>query len=101
MTTAQSEEFLKEIATQRDAGKLRVLSCTGIMLADKARPDDFNLLGDLSAPNATGVENVNARSFMVTRGVPHEAEVRISGVGEAKLTVSVDSPSNPVRFPEA
>ena len=96
MSTTQLDALLAEIAAKRDAGELRVLSCTGIMLADKARPDDFNLLGTLSEPNATGSESVNSRGYAATSGVPHEAEVWVKGTGQVTLKVEVASPTNPV-----
>ena len=40
----------------------------------KARPDDFNLSGDLAVPDYVGLESVNSRGYLGTAGVPHEVE---------------------------
>lgn len=100
MTTADLDRVLGFIAARRDAGELMVLSNTGILMADSARPDTANILsGALGSPgSATGalVETASVREAPLHYGVPHEAVVWVKGAGSAELKVEVTSPTYPV-----
>ena len=101
MTTAQLDEVLAYIADLRDTGQIQVLSCAGILVGDR----------ELSVNHTNHLENAEAGSVNSSQtwtvservgkdnfGVPHEATawVRATASGTVTLTVTVDSPTNPI-----
>ena len=101
MTTAQLEEILAYIADLRDTGQIQVLSCAGILVGDR----------ELSVNHTNHLENAEAGSVNSSQtwtvservgkdnfGVPHEATawVRATASGTLTLTVTVNSPTNPI-----
>src|SRR5699024_11108872 len=101
MTTAQLEDILAYVADLRATGQIQVLSCEGILVGDR----------ELAVNNTNHLENADGGSINSSQpwtvservgkdnfGVPHEATawVRATASGTMTLTVTVDSPTNPV-----
>lgn len=97
ITTNELDAALAYIAHLRDTDQIEVLSTTGILLAEDDLPEDNgNLLDDGSAGEIEGVSVNEVPRALDYLGVPHEAEVWVSGTGTATLTVEVGSGSFPV-----
>lgn len=97
ITTAQLDEVLGYIASERDAGRIRVLSTAGRLIAD-ASASDRNLLKTGAAGTVAGSwsEGLSGLNAPTSYGVPHEAEAWVKGTGEVTLKVVVDSPTRPL-----
>ena len=101
MTTADLDKILGYIAAKRDAGELLVLGCTGIMMADAARPlHEGTLLENASAGTISTSQSwtLNTRIGLDNVGVTHEATAWVKALasGTVTLNVKIDSPTNPV-----
>lgn len=95
MSTADLRKALELIASERDAGRLMVLSCTGVLMADSDRPVAHNNLlvrADGARVNDSWSQTVPAREAQGRYGVPHEAHVwvRAESSGTVKLSVQVE-----------
>ena len=97
MTTSQLDEALGYIAGERDAGRIRVLSTAGQILADSSA-EEQNLLQTGTAGELSGTwsESVSTLVSAASYGLPHEAESWVKGTGEVTLKVVVDSPTRPL-----
>ena len=101
MTTAQLDEILAYIADLRDTGQIQVLSCAGILVGDRELAvNHTNHLENAEAGsiNSSQTWTVSERVGKDNFGVTHEATawVRATSSGTLTLTVTVDSPTNPV-----
>ena len=101
MTTAQLEDILSYIADLRDTGQIQVLSCAGILVGDIDLPvNRTNHLENAEAGsvNSSQTWTVSERVGKDNFGVPHEATawVRATAAGTLTLTVTVNSPTNPI-----
>ena len=101
MTTAQLDEVLAYIADLRDTGQIQVLSCSGILVGDRELAvNHTNHLENAEAGSITSSQTwtVSERVGRDNFGVTHEATawVRATASGTLTLTVTVDSPTNPV-----
>ena len=97
MTTAQLDEALGYIASERDAGRIRVLSTAGQILADSSA-EEQNLLQTGAAGELSGTwsESVSSLVSAASNGLPHEAESWVKGTGEVTLKIVVNSPTRPL-----
>ncbi|RUQ14385.1 hypothetical protein D8M31_00205 [Corynebacterium genitalium] len=96
ITTQELEHALQYIAHLRDTDQLEVLSSSGILMANKHIDEHHgNVLEVAEQGLLSGEINVEAKADRVL-GVPHEAEVWMSGTGRATLRVTVDSPTRPI-----
>ncbi|WJY91884.1 Polysaccharide deacetylase [Corynebacterium faecale] len=97
LTTEELDKSLGYIASLRDQDQLEVLSNTGILMAEDDLPEDYgDLLTDASGGELRGEWESEVSRALNHLGVPHEAEVWVSGTGTAILTVEVESGSYPV-----
>lgn len=99
LTTADLTAILSDIAARRDRGELEVLTPSGILMADTARPRGTHLDGAIEAgtvPSGGITTTPSSRTWLSTVGVPHEAGVTLSGSGTATLTVTITTPSGNV-----
>lgn len=97
LTTAELDSSLAYIARLRDQDQIEVLSNTGILLAEDDLPEDHgNLLDNADAGELEGEWSIDVPRALSHLGVPHEAEVWVSGTGAATLQVEVESGSFPV-----
>lgn len=99
LSTGDLNASLAYIARLRDEDKIEVLSNTGILMANQDLPEDFgNLLNVVPSHEINGKWNAGVPRALNHLGVPHEAEVWVSGEGTAYLSVDVQSGSYPVAF---
>lgn len=97
ITTNELDAALAYIANLRDTDQIEVLSTTGILLAEDDLPEDHgNLLENHTAGHVDGGWMSEVPQALNNLGVPHEAEVWVSGTGTATLTINVESGSYPV-----
>lgn len=98
LTTADLEAILSKIAAERDSGRLEVLGCAGILIADSEQPiAASNMLEGAGAGAITTSKDfsVSSRNYPDTLGVPHEASswVRATTSGTISLRVQITSPT--------
>lgn len=98
LTTADLDSILSKIAAERDSGRLEVLGCAGILIADSEQPiAASNMLEGAGAGAITTSKafSVSSRNYQDTLGVPHEASswVRATTSGTISLRVQITSPT--------
>lgn len=101
LSLSNFESILAHIAKLRDAGKLQVMSVSGILLADDSIPVNRTNMLENSQLNQVNREQKFAVSERVGKdnfGVPHEASawVKAKADGEVSLSVKVTSASRTV-----
>lgn len=96
LTTNELDDALSYIAYLRDTDQIEVLSNTGILMADSGLDEHHG--NHLKVPGESALRGeliVEVDSGEVL-GVPHEAEVWLTGRDVASIKVTVESPTHPI-----
>ena len=109
-TVAQFQAFIAWLAAERDAGRIEILTMSGIAVADSRSSDRLNLLGKTPfgsgwtttgwtvaagvATNTTSAalsKTITAELFDWAYGAVHELRVKADGTGTVRLTLTSGS----------
>lgn len=97
MTTSTLNQILDWIAAQRDAGRIEVLTPSGILLADAGSSYRRNLINVPAGTSSSTITQNIAITRADQRGVPHELKLTASLPSNGTVSVKAvfDSPRGP------